>query len=152
MSFADQLRKNYEGPEQPKKPMYINDIVQCVKKHAGAVSRNARSLSGYFAHGYDEFEINKDNAHIFLYKSELERRAHLIKACNPNIEQHMYTAQERSIIVESVRVALLKEGFSTVTVRAEDVVKPVKYGHSEFLHRELFQNFPAFKIFVSVTW
>ncbi len=152
MSFADQLRKNYEGPKVPQKHMYIDDIVQCIKRHAGMVSRNARSLSGYFANGYEEYEIDKDNAHLFLYKSELGRRAHLITACNPNIEQHMYTIQEKSTIVESVRVALLKEGFNTVTVQAEDVMKPIKYGHSEFLHRELFQDFPAFKIFISVTW
>ena len=152
MSFADNLRKNYEGPKRPSKNLYIDQIVSAAKQAASEVSRNAKSVAGYFYEGYDGPEINKSNYKYFLYKSELGRRAHLIKGFWPNIEQAMYTAQEKSLVVESVRVALLKEGFNTVTVRAEDFNHPVKYGHSEFLHRELFQDFPAFKIFISLTW
>ena len=152
MNFADQLRKNYEGPTPPQKNLYITDIVAAAKRAASQASRNSRSVAGYFSPGYEEYEIAKNDAKFFLYKSELGRRAHLIKGFWPNIEQSMYTPQERSYIVESVRVALLKEGFNTVTVRAEDFSQPVKYGHTEFLHKELFQNFPAFKIFVSLTW
>ena len=152
MSFADQLRKNYEGPKPSDKKLYIKEITEAARDAASKASRNSKTVSGYFCKGYEDYIIDPQNAELFLYKADLGYRAHLIKGFWPNIEQAMFTPQERSQIVETVRKTLEKDGFSTVIVRAEDTKRPVQYGHTEILHKPKTKDFPAFKIFISLAW
>ena len=152
MSFADELRRNYEGPKPPSKNLYIKEIVKAAKDAACRESRNAKSLSGYFTQDFDEYDVGEGEVQLFMYQTKLGYKDAMVKGFWPNIEQCMFTPQERSCIVENVRQALEKEGFATVIVRAEDTHRLVKYGHTEFLHREKKMKIPAFKIFISLTW
>ena len=88
---------------------------------------------------------------LYLYETNFGRHEKAIKAYHGNIKI-MYNAQDRNMIVEKVRIALVNDGFHNVIVRAEETMQSFKVGHTEFLHRVKTAEFPAFKIYVSVSW
>lgn len=148
MSFADQLRNNYQSVDN--KPLYINNIIACVRNKASEVSKISRTVSGYAGHGYEDWELG-NNPVLYLYETNLSKYEKAIKYYHiGNI--YMYNTQDRDMIVEKVKIALVNDGFHNVIVRAEETMKSFKIGHTEFLHRDKTVEYPAFKIYVSVSW
>ena len=148
MSFADKLRNNYKVTDS--KPLYINCIISCVKDKAMEVSKTSRTVSGYAGHGFEDWELG-NNPFLYLYETHFGKYEKAIKTFYPyNI--YMYNTNDKEIIVKQVTSALLEEGFYNVIVRAEETKKSFKIGHTEFLGRTKTVEFPAFKIYISVSW
>ena len=148
MSFADQLRNNYQVSDN--KPLYINCIVSCVKDKAFEVSRTSRTVCGYAGHGYENWELG-NNPFLYLYETNFGRYEKAIKTFyHYNI--YMYNINDRDFIVKKVTSDLEKEGFCNVIVRAEETKKSFKIGTTEFLGRTKTIEYPAFKIYISVSW
>ena len=148
MSFADQLRNNYQSVDN--KPLYINSIISCVRDKASEVSKTSRTVSGYAGHGYEDWELG-NNPVLYLYETNFGKYEKAIKHFQIH-PIYMYNAQDRNMIVEQVRSALLQDGFHNVIVRAEETQKSFKIGVTEFMHRNKTVEYPAFKIYVSVSW
>lgn len=159
MSFADELRKNYQTGNAPaeevKTAQYLTgSIVSAVTNACQKISKHSRSLEGYYKFNYDEHTIVKadDFPKVFFYKEHLGKYSvSTLIHFNHNHDSYLNIAC-KNLIVENTRRELVKLGFSSVTVRAEEIPAPLKVGHTEFLVREKYHHFPAFRIYVKVSW
>ena len=161
MSFADQLRQNYQpaaasteaSRERQTALGLAGTIVYCVRQQCQKISRQARSLEGYYCFNYDEHYIGKDYPVVILPTEHAEGVKPLIDHFD-----HYYRAASWlsrgsvDLLVATVRSELGKLGFRSLTVRAENVQTRVTVGYTEFLKRNKYREVPAWRIFVSVTW
>lgn len=159
MSFADDLRNNYQPnntireKEEYKSDYIIRSIVLCTKKKCKEVSKNSRLLSGFFCSDYDgDFYIGNDAPRIFIYDNISEEKKRIIKHFEGGFGKQYWSKESRDRIVENTKNELIKLGFRKVTVRAEEILTPVLVGYTEFLHRDKYEKFSSFRIFISVSW
>lgn len=158
MSFVDGLRQNYDPDgkkmEEEQLQGLIDSIVLATLRGCDAASKSKRRLQGYYCSGYDESEIALNGQKLrFVYETDFGPHRAAIEAYNGKfIAQYTYGRDVPGRIVRAVKARLEAEGFVNPIVRAEETTKQFKYGHTQFMHREKFDEFPAFAIYVDVTW
>lgn len=155
MSFVDQLRQNYDAGDEKeaKVRQIIEQVVAVTKTSCSRVSKSERRVHGYLCIGYDEPEIAEDGRiERFVYDTDFGPHKKSILAFAPGAERSTYDRQAPARIVRGIKQKLEAEGFVNPVVRTEETTQQFKYGHTEFLHREKYDEFPAFAIYVDVKW
>ncbi len=126
MSFADELRRNYNPPEELYYFKEIKYIIRTIKECASYNSANSHHLSGYYSHGgYEEYEgIYADTTHAVVWYFHPED----FGVYKDRIACHDHHKKEEVIAVKNVEKALkeikeilIREGFKNVIVEERKI-------------------------------
>ncbi len=154
MSFADQLRNNYnpdtEQSLKERRMQYtVYDVTQAIKTTCNHISDRSRVLAGYYEEGYDMpiiRPVKSNTVTMFLLDSDVLRKQ------KEAVRDVVFSVRDQEELISRIRREVQKMGFSTMEVRAEACESRRKVGYTTFLAREKYVNFPAFCIYFKVTW
>lgn len=150
MNFADNLRKN-RVIQEDYDIRHADNIVEVIKACAIEKSKNSNILEGYYCTGYDESYIGYNEPYVYVYKEYLGKYESRIVHFKNGLF-NSYTSIQRDKIINRIKQGLIELGFKNITVRFEDVMQPLRIGTTEFLHRNKTKDFPAFRIYIKITW
>lgn len=122
MNFADELRNNYNPPEEKYYFKEIKYIIRTIKECAEVTSVHSHSLSGYYSYGgyeegegiYAELKLDRANAayyHIDDFGAYKERIISLYQQVDD-----LLTVENVAKALKEIKKRLISEGFKNVVV------------------------------------
>lgn len=176
MGFADELRSNYNPPEERYYFKEIKYIMRTILESAKKKSATSHSLSGYYCYSCGEFEgegIYETGSRADYYHIEDfgEYREGILKYHLYQEEQLITVANVKRALAE-IRERLIKEGFKNVIVEerlagqsslpyAEEkmtFLERKKEQRRTFMHFErgtkkwVFVKMPTYALYISISW
>ena len=144
MSFADELRGNYNPPEERYYFKEIKYIIRTIKECAELESINGHSISGYYSYGgYEEGEgiynnLNERANAWYLHLEDFGSYKERILSYGRLKDEQIITVTNVERALKEIKETLIREGFKNVIVEEKKIgERDVAYNTREmtFLER-----------------